>query len=295
MNESQVESVCVFGSTARNSSDKYSDRDVLIVTEDGERRCELADLWSKRGWSVASYTPNRLRRMIGAGSLFVQHLKLEGRVVADRGGWLAETLCGAMPKESYASDAMASVALAKPMERFDPGLQLSEAPVSADLAYVAVRNFGICFFADQKQISFDYAKIIDWLGKEFRLSPMEFELLRSLRVAKSCYRKGVTFAQSEGSIESLASVLSKLFSERPLCAIDPELPVRDLGCGYSTLRDFEASVIARLGRMPTESDIRSLGLEKIWRWVTRPSEYTWHVRNFTAGELEQQIEGGVRG
>ena len=244
---------------------------------------------------MASYTPSRLQRMITVGSLFVQHLKLEGQVLSDRAGWLADTLSGAKPKKSYANDAMASVALAKPIERFDPGLELSEAPICADLAYVAVRNFGICYLADRNQISFDYSHIVDRLGKEFRLSSIEVKLLLSLRVAKSCYRDGVTFAQGIGSIESLASILSKFFLKWPLCAIDPKSPVRDLGRGYATLRDFEASVIARLGRLPSESDIRSMGLENSWRWVTHPREYAWHVRKFTTLELERRFESGVRG
>lgn len=295
MKESSIESVCIFGSLARNSVDQHSDRDVLVVAGCPYRRVELTDCWRKQGWSVASYTPHRLQRIVAAGSLFVQHLKLEGRVVEDESGWLTETLNGAMRKKTYADDAIASVALAKPIERFDPEFQLSEAPVSADLAYVAVRNFGICYLADRNRISFDYSQIVNRLGEEFCLSSMEMDLLLSLRVAKFCYRKRITCAQAKGNMESLTSVLSKLFLKRPLSTIDPRSPVRNLGSGYSTLRDFETSVIARLGRMPTESDIRSLGLEKIWRWVTRPGEYTWHVRNFTAGELEQQIEGGVLG
>ena len=291
MKELPVESVCVFGSTARSSIDKYSDRDVLIVTEDGERQRELANFWIRRGWSVASYTPNRLWRMIGAGSLFVQHLKLEGRMVADRAGWLAKTLCGAMPKESYASDAMASIALARPIERFDPRLQLSEAPVSADLAYVAVRNFGICFLADQKQISFDYAQIINRLGKEFCLSSIEIELLRSLRTAKSFYRRGVGCGEIEGSIEDLSMVLSKFFVGQPLTPVDPRSPVRRLAGGYSTIRDLEASIVARCGGTPTKAEIHSMGLDDVWRWVKRPRDYTWGVRNCSVGQLNRLLAG----
>lgn len=295
MMESRIESVCIFGSMARKSTDEHSDRDVLVVAESLHRREELGKRWRDEGWSVVSYSPYRLQRLIDVGSLFVQHLRLEGRMVEDRAGWLSEVLEGAKPKKSYASDAMSSVDLAKPIERFNPGFQLSETPISADLAYVAVRNFGVCYLADRNQISFDYSQIVDRLGKEFCLSSLDVELLLSLRVAKSCYRKGVAVPQVMGSIESLTSVLSRFFVGTPLCAIDPKSPVRDLGCGYSTLRDFEASVVSRLGRMPKEADIRAMGLEEIWRWVTHPSDYTWHVRNFTTGELDQRLVSGVRG
>jgi len=295
MKESSVESVCIFGSMARDSADEYSDRDVLVIAESPHRRKELGECWKERGWSVASFSPRRFQRMIDIGSLFVQHLKLEGRMVEDETGWLAETLKRAVPKKSYEFDAMVSVNLARPIERFNPGFQLSQIPLSADLAYVAVRNFGICYLADRDRLSFDYSKIVDLLGKDFCLSSVEIELLLSLRTVKSCYRKEGACVQAIGSIESLNSILSKFFLKKPLRTIDPRSPVRDLGCGYSTLRDFEASVIARLGRLPSESDIQSMGLEKIWRWVKQPREYTWHVRNFTASEVGKGIAGSVFG
>ena len=294
MRESSIESICIFGSVARESADEHSDRDVLVVAESPHRRKELGNCWKEKGWSVASFSPRRFQRMVDKGSLFVQHLKLESRMVEDEAGWLAETLERAVPKKSYEFDAMASVNLARPIERFNPGLQLSEVPLSADLAYVAVRNFGICYLADRDRLSFDYSRIVDLLGKEFCLSSVETELLLSLRAAKSCYRKEGACAQSSlGSVGALSSILSKFFLRKPLHAIDPRSPVRDLGCGYSTLRDFEASVIARLGRLPSESDIQSMGLETIWRWVTQPREYTWQVRNFAALELGKGIEGSV--
>ena len=53
--------------------------------------------------------------MIQSGSLFIQHLKLEGIIIEDNGGWLFDTLDQAKPKKSYISDAAASVSLALPI------------------------------------------------------------------------------------------------------------------------------------------------------------------------------------
>ena len=287
-----MESVCIFGSAARNSLDKYSDRDVLIVASDGRRREELVGLWRDEGWSVAAYSPNRLRKMIGAGSLFVQHLRLEGRILADKSGWLVDALCGAVPKKSYQKDAAASAALARPIERLCPHAKIAEQLISADVAYVALRNFGICYLADRKQLSFDYTQIVSRLSGDFGLSSAEKDLLASLRGAKALYRKGVGCADVEGSIEDLSVVLSKFFVGQPLTPVSPCSPVRRLAGGYSTIRDFEASIVARCGRTPTETDINSMGLNDVWRWVKRPRDYTWGVRNCSAGQLNRLLANG---
>lgn len=292
MSESRIESICIFGSTARNSTDQHSDRDVLVAAGNKSRRDELVECWTRRGWSVASYTPSRLQRMIAVGSLFVQHLKLEGRIVEDKFGWLRDTLKDATPRKSYANDAMSSVALVKPIERFEPSTQLSEQLISADLAYVAARNFGICHLADRNQLSFDYAQIVGRLSDDFGLSSAERELLTSLRVAKSCYRGGVGCSGVLGTVKDLSIVLSKFFVNQPLASISPCSPVRRLAGGYSTIRDFEASIVARYGRTPTETEIRSMGLDDVWRWVKRPRDYTWGVRNCSVGQLNRLLANG---
>lgn len=99
-----VESVCIFGSAARGTSDSISDRDVLIVTRSSWRRRQLTRIWVGRGWSVAAYSPNRIQTMALRGSLFVQHLKREGIIILDNRGWLANLLSSAMPKRSYEAD-----------------------------------------------------------------------------------------------------------------------------------------------------------------------------------------------
>ena len=291
MNDSMVESVCIFGSTARNSTDDLSDRDVLVVAGDRHRREEIAAHWSRNGWSVASYSPRRLRQVIRAGSLFVQHLKLEGIIVVDKGGWLSDSLRRAVPKNSYMKDAFASVSLAKPVERFHPNATISDLLTAADIAYVSIRNFGVCFLASRGKVSFDYRQIVAELRSEFRLAQSEFDLLMSLRLGKSCYRKGINCTGIEGDVRSLTSVLSKFFGSGGLNPIDPKSPVRKLQGGYSTLRDFEAAVVSRAGGVPTKAEMQRIGTETVWRWVTQPSEYAWCVRKCDAAELEYLLEG----
>ena len=76
-------SVCLFGSAARSSTDLLSDRDVLVTARRLKAtRPYVRELGSK-GYSVASFSHARFQRMVAAGSLFVHHLKMEGKIIHD--------------------------------------------------------------------------------------------------------------------------------------------------------------------------------------------------------------------
>ena len=286
MSSRNIESVCVFGSTARSASDQISDRDVMIVSGNNFRRKRLVARWTKAGWSVASYSPKRLRRMIEAGSLFVQHLKSEGLLVRDQGGWLKEKLSSAERKRSYEADAKASVSLVLPIERFDSEALIQHHPIVADLAYVALRNFGICHLADKDELVFDFYEIAEKIGRDFCLTAREMRLVRSLRAGKAAYRGGSRLAAIPGTVEELRIVFSKLFEHRPLQELRPGAPVRDLGNGYATLRDFEAAILQNLEKHRFTEFTDRHALLHICKIIKNPRVYAWDVRNSSQRALE---------
>ena len=283
----KTESICVFGSAARASTDKLSDRDVLIVAETSKRRNELAIPWRQRGWSTALYSPSRLKNMAKAKSLFIQHLKLEGIILEDQNGWLGDTLIAAEPKEAYLEDALASVSLALPMQRLEGKAKIRDCLIAADLAYTSVRNFGICFLADRKELCFDYSDIVDHLAEHFRLDQMETTLLQSLRAGKAAYRSMAECKHLEGSVEELRSLLTKFFLNRTLGDIAHDSPIRKLSGGYTMLRDFEASIVRKIGGYPSRDDLSAIGLETIWRLVRNPREYSWRIHGLESTILDE--------
>ena len=285
MMKGEIESVCIFGSVARKSTDALSDRDVLIVSNDYNRLEQLKFNWRRDGWSVSVYSPSRFLGIVKARSLFVQHLRLEGLMVQDKYGWLGNRLREARRKKSYACDAMASAALAIPVERFRSDAGVNENLITADLGYVAVRNFGICYLADKGQLSFDYRQVVRCLAADFFLTPREVELLESLRLGKACYRSSTECSELAVPVEELRKLLSKLFVYRPLGQIESDSPPRTLGGGYGMLRDFEALVLAQLGRCPTDAELRPMGLDQLWKWVCSPRTYSWNVRCISNRDL----------
>ena len=279
MKERSVESVCIFGSFARSASDELSDRDVLVVCDDTGRRNSVVGYWQARGWAVSAYSPTRLLKTIEAGSLFIQHLKREGIILEDWNGWLSDQLNGAEAKESYEVDAMRSVLLAAPMERFEADELIERNLVAADLAYVAIRNFGICYLANRKRYIFDYNDIVSELGVEFDLDAREMQVLGTLRKGKVAYRNGFNHKDVQGTVGELREILSTFFADRPLCEIDVSAEIRDLGGGYAILRDFEAFVMARFGcsGFVAKRALEHLGC--VWRWIMDPRAYCWNIRH----------------
>lgn len=286
MKTDNVDSICVFGSAARSSSDLISDRDVLVVADDPERRQHVVRCWRAAGWSVAAYSPTRLMKMIGTGSLFLQHLKLEGIILRDQDEWLARVLHAAGRKQSYEEDALRSVELALPIERFRPWALIGQMPIVADLAYVALRNYGICHLADRDEIVFDFHEIVKRLADEFGLCRREVRLAHSLRATKARYRGGFGGNGTFGTVEDLRLLLSKFFEHRPLEELPHNAPVRDLGSGYATLRDFEAAVVRKLEDSGMTWDRLLSGLGRVWKMIRDPRIYAWEVRNLSPVELE---------
>jgi predicted nucleotidyltransferase len=107
-----VEAVVQFGSTARGDSDKYSDRDICaIVTDLPDRRIgvlkrRVAKLYDTDAQSLSAYRLSTIRHMARSGSLFLWHLKREGRVLYERRGAMKRTLRGLHQYRRYSEDLL---------------------------------------------------------------------------------------------------------------------------------------------------------------------------------------------
>lgn len=271
-----VESVCIFGSAARGTADALSDKDVLIVTGNPCRRRQLTRKWAGDGWSVAAYSPNRIRAMARKGSLFVQHLKREGIIITDNRGWLANLLNSAEPKQSYEDDFLLAVQMIKPLQRLGFGYwpQL----MAADLGFVFVRNAGIYALAERGVFEFGYERIVRGLVDIVGLTVAEVEILQRLRALKVAYRSRDHTLVHLGDHSALLEVCAKVARTNVLPKVPEDAPVRLFPIRYATLRDIEARMIMQfdVGRL----DQGGLGgdLSSVWKMVTTPREYSWAIR-----------------
>jgi predicted nucleotidyltransferase len=88
----EVTAVIEFGSVARGDDDDLSDRDICMFVRDLPDRAiarlkrRIAMLYRADEGSVSAYRTSTVRRMAIGGSLFLWHLKLEGRILFSRPG-----------------------------------------------------------------------------------------------------------------------------------------------------------------------------------------------------------------
>ena len=76
-------SVAIYGSSLRSDFDKYSDKDLLIVSSSYKRLNQLKKSYEERGFSVSTYTYSKLQFLSRKGSLFIEHLRKESSILID--------------------------------------------------------------------------------------------------------------------------------------------------------------------------------------------------------------------
>lgn len=87
---STVSSIILFGSAARLDHDLYSDIDICLIYR-GRKPTEkvvlplLSDKFNINAAELVLYTEREFNKMVSYGSLFLWHLKLEGKVLYDAG------------------------------------------------------------------------------------------------------------------------------------------------------------------------------------------------------------------
>lgn len=271
-------SICVFGSHSRGSEDHVSDKDVLIC---GFSRGEADDLiraWEEMGWSVAFYTWNRLNLMSKAGSLFLQHLKLEGDIIIDASSRLNKVLQEYKPRKHYEKDFNSSLALFRPAERSVKSPQA--AACMGDVLYTFLRNAMILKLANKEIYLFDYSQLLEEFKCQSLLSEAEVGTLKKLRLLKAAYRsRNLKFLNEVETFKKSKCIVSKLFNfpSSEICAYSD---IRCFNLPYATLRDLEVRLISQFGISFLENS-NDQTLQKLWRMICDPRGYSWHAKGLT--------------
>ncbi|TAD87918.1 MAG: nucleotidyltransferase domain-containing protein [Alphaproteobacteria bacterium] len=239
----------LFGSVARGDADEISDRDILIVDDDvsilKRRTAEL----EAAGWSVSSYTFQKMAALANNGALFIQHLKLESKIIHDRTNRMAKILESFTPLSSYRTE------IKKNREFADLILEVPDSATGAlfaiDVLFVVLRNYGVLFLAEKGVHVYAFQAILLELQKEDLLAPSAVELLTEIRDLKTKYRNKVPVEKGEAT-SLLLKILPYLPSQcapKKLEFVSPERILKSVNrakrqSSYFQLRDLEKKVIA---------------------------------------------------
>ena len=179
----------LFGSAARGDHDAFSDRDLLIVSDDNNILDALKSDYSAKGWSCTAYSWSRLQRAADHGSLFVQHLKQESKILQDPQDRLAHLLANFATNASYKREADGAASLLGELTETLP--QCVAGPMWAlDVLSVGFRSLAVAKLADEGIYSFANSDILNGLIRLGSLRQTDASQLWPLRRYKSLYRMG---------------------------------------------------------------------------------------------------------
>ncbi len=265
-------SAVLFGSQVSGGSDQQSDKDLLVVCNP-EYKMDAIKKYSGLGYSVSVYTPRQLESMRLQGSLFLQHLRRESRVLYDSNGVFAQFIakCQFTPPSS------------EEMKRSTKSLvNALNCPVDyrvswwlADYLFVLSRDYFIKHFAKKGLVIFNVIQLSQAIEKEFKLRSTEAEVFLKLRKCKSIYRSGR--ADGEQVVQVLSAwygILTKILTEKPVIRLTAKAylfgrAIDDFESSYELLRYVESLRIMFPGvKCGTKSE------HHITKMILNPNHYS---------------------
>ena len=288
---SQQNATAIFGSAARGDNDIFSDRDLLIVSDDETTLREMKSRYDSIGWSCTAYSWNRLQRAADQGSLFVQHLKQESKVLSDPSDRLAHLLAQYSTKASYKRELSGAASLIGNLMQHLP--RCDAGPMwTLDVLSVGFRSLAVANLADNGIYVFSNSGIIDGLTRIGMVRKEDIPQLSALRRFKSLYRQGVVDKRiSWCDIFDWIRLVDRIFvlglSSR--CVRTIEIIELALADGrtvqtdsdwYARCRRIESALwMLRPRRRRERAEFRKQR-QKLFRIVESPNSYAWH---FTGG------------
>ncbi len=209
-----VDAVAFYGSLVRGDSDRFSDRDVLLVSDDALALKEAKNLMSKDGFSCACYSWQKLGFLATRRALFVQHLKQESRIITDRDLRLTSLLASYAPACTYSKQIDAARDLMSLTECFPKTIY--GVGWALDVLTVAFRNLSILTLANEGKYLFSFSAILSELRKMGTISLDHEDQLSSLRKYKASFRrKAYHLLPPKEKLFELKKIVGQVFDTDP--------------------------------------------------------------------------------
>ena len=293
---SQQNAFAIFGSEARGDNDIFSDRDLLIVSDDETTLREMKSKYEFIGWSCTAYSWSRLQHVADQGSLFVQHLKQESRVLSDPSGRLAHLLAQYSTKASYKRESNGAASLLGTLVQHLP--RCDAGPMwTLDVLSVGFRSLAVATLADNGIYAFSNSGIIDGLTRIGMVSKDDGRQLNVLRRFKALYRQGlvdrrISWCDVFDWIRLVDRIFALELSSRCVQTIEiVELALADGSTvqadsdWYARCRRIESALRMLRPRQDRERVEFRKQRQKLFRIVESPNSYAWH---FTSGHKSTQ-------
>lgn len=182
-------SIAIYGSSTRENFDQYSDKDILIVGESYKNIKTIIVEYENQGFSVSTYTYSKLNFMSLNGSLFIDHLVKESKILIDYDQKFDFILKNHISKKPSFKEFQDNKNYFKILE-FLPNSKKGFGWF-CDCLYIGFRNYLILLSAKKNKFNFSYITLLEELKNDNLIDENEIEILRELRVIKRNYREKV--------------------------------------------------------------------------------------------------------
>jgi hypothetical protein len=202
-------SVAIYGSSTRENFDKYSDKDILIVAEHYKELKTLKEEYEREGFSVSTYSYSKLKFLSKNGSLFIDHLVKESKILIDFNQNFSEILKNHISKKPSIKEFQNNKNYFKILE-FVPNSKKGFGWF-CDCLYIGFRNYLILKSAEKNNFNFSYLTLLEELKNDNTITDNEIEILRELRVIKRNYREKVNDElPSKSYVLNIIKILKRL-------------------------------------------------------------------------------------
>jgi len=226
--------------------------------------------WTLGGWNVSVFNRPAFGRLAEVRSLFVQHVKQEGRIVRDDENFLRGALAVYSPKAEYLgerNDALRQIAqLPMPDGRYWHDLCL------ADIIYVLFRNAVILHLASIGQYRFGYDELVENVGEDLRLSPAQIGALLDLRTLKHAYRRRALSIDLKGRVDLALDVIAAISGRMEALDVSA-IAVGTTTDDYFHLRLCELELAASITPPVLDALAPEHALFEVWQSITRAPGY----------------------
>ena len=283
---SRETALAVFGSAARGDNDIFSDRDLLIVSEDEGVLRGLKAQYESVGWSCTPYSWSRLQKAAEQGSLFVQHLKQEALILCDPADRLSHLFALYSPKSNYKKEGEGAAALLGTLMEHLPRCEAG--PMwTLDVLSVCFRSLVVARLADEGVYVFSNDGLIGGLSHIGSINEQEGAQLSVLRQFKSLYRRG-TIDRGIGWLDVFENIrlIDKIFRLGLSCHCAKTLDILELALAngggensdahwYGRCRRFESALLMLKPKEHREGFEFSKKRHILTGIVKSPNTYAW--------------------
>lgn len=284
--QSPPTSLALFGSAARGDLDCFSDRDLLIVMDDEAGLMAAKAHYDSAGWSCTAYSWKRLQRAADQGSLFVQHLKQESKIILDPEERLAGLLEKYSTKSSYRQEFEGAASLLGDLTQQLPACQAG--PMwTMDVLSVGFRSLAVAELADHGIYSFANTDILGGLVRTGMICRSDAYKLQPLRQFKSLYRQGLIHGGVDWPMtKEILTIIDRTFAlgfDTGRMGAQDVLDMALVGSSnarwssdwYVRCRRIESALLMLKPREPSHHTDFTEQRQGLFKIVKSPNNYAW--------------------